>query len=281
VQGDQVIRFLDGNEPHPSVVWYRSSEKTVVGRIAKQNLGSRQSGVIGDFVRSPKFNLGKGHPVHVAGRNLAASDVVSEILAYLHNDVMREERRLKNISLERAVVTIPVTMHGPARQELREAAHKAGIRIHQFVHEPLAALYGYLRAYPNFRRRIAELENKVALVFDWGGGTLDLTLCKFVHGSLVQIANRGDTEVGGDRFDEAIADWVRESTESNILFRLVAKTLNWRKPGSSNSASSPRSSFPLRTVRSFSSAILCSALVRNIRSKWLLQRMIYSVLAIT
>ncbi len=210
VQGDRVIHFLDGNEPHPSVVWYRSGDATVVGRIAKENLGSRQSGVIGDFVRSPKFNLGKGHPVYVAGRNLAASDVVSEILAFLRNDVMREERGLKDISFERAVVTIPVTMHGPARQELREAAHKAGLRIHQFVHEPLAALYGHLRAHPDFRRRIAELENKVALVFDWGGGTLDLTLCKFMRGSLVQIANRGDTDVGGDRFDEAIADWVRE-----------------------------------------------------------------------
>jgi molecular chaperone DnaK len=210
VQGDRVIHFLDGNEPHPSVVWYRSGEITVVGRVAKENLGSRQSGVIGDFVRSPKFNLGKGHPVYVAGRNLAASDVVSEILAFLRNDVMRKDRGLKDISFERAVVTIPVTMHGPARQELREAAHKAGLRIHQFVHEPLAALYGHLRAHPDFRRRIAELENKVALVFDWGGGTLDLTLCKFMRGSLVQIGNRGDTEVGGDRFDEAIADWVRE-----------------------------------------------------------------------
>ena len=210
MQDGQVIRFLDADEPHPSVVWYRSGEETVVGRVAKENLGSRQSGVIGNFVRSPKFNLGKGHPVHVAGRDLAASDIVSEILAFLRNDVMREDRALKEINFERAIVTIPVTMHGPARQEFREAAHKAGLRIHQFVHEPLAALYGHLRAHPDFGRRVAELENKVALVFDWGGGTLDLTLCKFIRGSLVQIGNRGDTEVGGDRFDEAIADWVRE-----------------------------------------------------------------------
>ena len=210
VQDGQVIRFLDADEPHPSVIWYRSGEETVVGRVAKENLGSRQSGVIGNFVRSPKSRLGRGQPEHVAGRNLAVSDIVSEILAFLRKDVMREERGLKEINFERAVVTIPVTMHGPARQELREAAHKAGLRIHQFVHEPLAALYGHLRAQPDFGRRIAELENKVALVFDWGGGTLDLTLCKFMRGSLVQIGNRGDTEVGGDHFDEEIADWVRE-----------------------------------------------------------------------
>ncbi len=49
VQDGQVIRFLDADEPHPSVVWYRSGEETVVGRVAKENLGSRQSGVIGNL----------------------------------------------------------------------------------------------------------------------------------------------------------------------------------------------------------------------------------------
>ncbi|HXR35368.1 MAG TPA: Hsp70 family protein, partial [Candidatus Binataceae bacterium] len=90
-----------------------------------------------------------------------------------------------------------------------DAAHKACLRIHQFVHEPLAALYGYLRSQPDFKRRCAELENRAALVVDWGGGTLDLTLCKFMRGALVQIGNQGDAGVGGDRFDEAIADHVR------------------------------------------------------------------------
>lgn len=51
---------------------------------------------------------------------------------------------------------------------------------------------------------MAELEGQTTLVFDWGGGTLDLTLCKFIGGTLVQIQNKGDNNVGGDRFDERL-----------------------------------------------------------------------------
>ena len=84
-------------------------------------------------------------------------------------------------------MSIPIQMTGLARRELREAANKAGFRIWQFVHEPLAALYAFLRSDPEFNRRLAELEGRVVLVFDWGGGTLDLTLCKFSAGTFVRI----------------------------------------------------------------------------------------------
>jgi len=106
-------------------------------------------------------------------------------------------------------MTIPVNMGGRARRELRQAASDAGIRVHQFVHEPLAALYGYLREQPEWRRAMAELEGKLVLVFDWGGGTLDLTLCQLVSGTLVQVHNRGDGRVGGDQFDERLRHLVR------------------------------------------------------------------------
>jgi molecular chaperone DnaK len=99
---------------------------------------------------------------------------------------------------------VPVTMDGRGRRALRRAAQLAGFDIHQFVHEPLAALYGYLRGSADSRRRMAELEGRRALVFDWGGGTLDLTLCMVSDGSLIQIHNVGDPDVGGDRFDERL-----------------------------------------------------------------------------
>ena len=60
----------------------------------------------------------------------------------------------------------------------------AGIHVEQFVHEPLAALYGHLRPKPDFHQQLATLRDQVVLVFDWGGGTLDLTLCRFETGAL-------------------------------------------------------------------------------------------------
>jgi hypothetical protein len=199
----------EDNLPHPSVVWYRGSE-TIVGRRAKQHLSQTGATVIGDLVRSSKMFLGSGSNIHVGGVDRVPSDVVAEILKHIRADALA--RKYRGEQFEKAIITIPVNMAGRARRDLRDAALKAGLHIVQFVHEPLAALYGYLRSLPEltFKRRMAELEGQIALVFDWGGGTLDLTLCKFVGGTLVQIANKGDDKVGGDRFDDILVRNARD-----------------------------------------------------------------------
>ena len=207
IEGDQAVALLDQGRPHPSVVWYHGTE-CVVGRKAKTQLSERAVGVVGDFVRSPKRYLGTGESIHVAGRILKPAEVVAEIVRYL-----REHARSRGLSgreFDRAVLTIPVHLTGQGRQELREAAGGAGIRVDQFVHEPLAALYGHLRPLPDFRRELAALRDQEVLVFDWGGGTLDLTLCRFQRGTVVQIQNLGNDLVGGDRFDERLVNFVKE-----------------------------------------------------------------------
>src|SRR3954453_12687744 len=194
---------------HPSVVLYRG-EETIVGRRAKDQLDVSGVGVIGDAVRSPKAQLGSGHAIHVAGAPREPREVVSEILAHVRTEAISHPgNRETGSEFAEAVMTIPVNMEGRARRELRQAAADAGILVRQFVHEPLAALYGYLREQPDWRRAMTELEGKLVLVFDWGGGTLDLTLCQLVRGTLVQVHNRGDGRVGGDQFDERLRHLVR------------------------------------------------------------------------
>lgn len=184
--------------PHPSVVWYNGAE-IVVGRQAKEHMGQLGLGVFGDVVRSPKMFLGSTTGIHVGGVSRPAAEVVSDILRYLKEQALQSGE--KDQTFDRAVLTVPVSMDGRARLELRQAALAAGIHVHQFVHEPLAALYGHLRAQDNFAEMSARMEGRLALVYDWGGGTLDLTLCRLHHGTLVQILNLGDQEVGGDKFD--------------------------------------------------------------------------------
>jgi molecular chaperone DnaK (HSP70) len=133
--------------------------------------------------------------------------VVADVIAYLKADAT--DRRLADVTFDQAVMTIPVAMDGRARRELRDAALRSGIRVIQFVHEPLAALYAYLRRQPDFNRAVAELEGELVLVFDWGGGTLDLTLCTITKGTLTQVANLGNDRVGGDRFDDLLRNEVR------------------------------------------------------------------------
>src|ERR1035437_10619384 len=193
-----VLLDLKTGRAHPSVVWYNGAE-IVVGGQAKEHRGQLGLGVFGDVVRSPKMFLGSTTGIHVGGVSRPAAEVVSDILRYLKEQAL--QRGEKDQTFDRAVLTVPVSMDGRARLELRQAALAAGTHVHQFVQEPLAALYGYLRALPEFEEVRSRLERRLVLVFDWGGGTLDLTLCRLHHGTLLQILNLGDQEVGGDKLD--------------------------------------------------------------------------------
>ena len=195
------------DRPHPSVVWYRAGE-VIVGRKARENLDAGAEAITGSFVRSPKRLLDQDAPVHVGGRDLDPRDVIAAVIQFLREDA--GNARAVNYELKRAVMTIPVRLDGAGRRRLREAARKANIGVVQFVHEPLSALYAYLRSQTDYRRRLAELDGCRILVFDWGGGTLDLTLCQVQRDQIVQIANIGDDDVGGDRFDELIRNEVRD-----------------------------------------------------------------------
>ena len=202
IEGDRCISFTDNGLPHPSVVCYEGDE-VVVGRKARERLATAGLGVIGNVVRSPKTLLGK-HSVYVDGVSRSPRQMVADIVRFVAEHASDE----RQADYSRAVVTIPVDMNGERRRDLREAFRLAGITIDQFVHEPLAALYGHLRTQPDFASEIRRLDRQYMLVFDWGGGTLDLTLCRLVDGYLVQIANHGCSHLGGDVIDEAIMNEV-------------------------------------------------------------------------
>ncbi len=199
----------DTRKPHPSVVWYRGTEK-VVGSEARAHLDNIDSAGSDGFVRSPKMKLRQSSPLYVQGQMREPVDVVAEVLRHLREDAARPRGGGKPFELAKAVMTVPVDFEGRQRRALREAAGKAGIGVVQFVHEPAAALYAYLRSRPDFREELARLENRFVVVFDWGGGTLDLTLCKVLGGTLVQVASSGDNTIGGDVFDERLRNFVRD-----------------------------------------------------------------------
>ena len=203
IKGGRAIYLLDDEGlPFPSVVCYEGT-KTIVGREAKERLGEAGLGIKGNTVRSPKYLLGR-ESVFIEGVEHSPVDIVSDVVGYVARQVesSRLGKSLKGIN--RAVVTIPVDMPGYRRAALRDAFRIAGISIDQFVHEPLAALYGFFRSQDDIAATLRKYDRKLILVFDWGGGTLDLTLCRLMNGMLVQIANDGTDEVGGDVFDDTI-----------------------------------------------------------------------------
>jgi actin-like ATPase involved in cell morphogenesis len=210
VVGDRALALVDQvtRRPHPSVLWYRGAG-VVVGRTARENMDLTETGAPPGFVRSPKMSLRRDGPIFVDGRPIEPADAVAEVFRHLKDDAAQPRESAPGRNLGRAVLTIPVDFGGPERRALRQAATKAGIGVIQFVHEPVAALYAYLRSRADVRRELARLEGRSVLVFDWGGGTLDLTLCRIQGGAIMQVVNLGDSEVGGDRFDERLRNFVR------------------------------------------------------------------------
>jgi molecular chaperone DnaK (HSP70) len=203
----KISSFDDTGRPHPSVVRYEG-DQVICGRRARDKLEHLGIGVLGNTVRGPKKLLGKEH-VNVDGRVMTPVGVIADYINHLieHARASDEEQVA---DLTRAVVTIPVALDGRGRQDLREALLQAGVHVDTFVHEPLAALYGYFKDLDNTHDALSFYEDRMILVFDWGGGTLDLTLCKVVNGALVQILNRGNNSVGGDYLDDAILSYVTD-----------------------------------------------------------------------
>lgn len=205
VNGDAVLSFLDNDQPIPSVISFEGG-KVEVGRKARERLASSGLGVQGSTVRSPKSLLGKQDLI-IDGIRRDPVKMVEYVVGYVRDFVLKN-KAAKGMDMDRVVATIPVNMDGQRRGLLRQAFRQAGMSIVQFVHEPLAALYGYLRTSENGSDLIKRYEDRLLLVFDWGGGTLDLTLCRILDGMLVQVANDGTDEVGGDIFDEELRNEV-------------------------------------------------------------------------
>lgn len=200
VRGNRTINYLDDEQrPIPSVVCYEGMQK-ILGREAKERLAQAGLGVQGNIIRSPKMYLGRDS-VFLGGTEKSPVEIVADVVRHVLQQAQSVGHDVGDIS--GAVVTIPVDMEGHRRRALRDAFRLAGLRIVQFVHEPLAALYGLFKVQdlPTMLRRY---DKKLILVFDWGGGTLDLTLCRPMEDTVVQLMSDGTDEVGGDVFDEAI-----------------------------------------------------------------------------
>lgn len=201
----QVTSFTDRDRPHPSVIRYEN-DQIICGKEAREKLEHSGTGVLGNTVRGPKKLLGKEH-LTIEGVVKTPIEVITHYIRFLLEHA-KEEDIEKIADLTHAVVTIPVALDGRGRRALREALLNAGVYVDTFVHEPLAALYAYFKDKENTFNTLLSYEGKTVLVFDWGGGTLDLTLCKILDGSIVQILNRGNNKVGGDYIDDAIFNYV-------------------------------------------------------------------------
>jgi actin-like ATPase involved in cell morphogenesis len=138
----------------------------------------------------------------ILGERRPAWQIAADIFRFLRDQAHHSYEE----NIENAVVTVPIYYDGRARAELRRAANAAGIEIKTFIHEPFAAVIGYCYS---SGIAIENLNGTNIMVFDWGGGTLDITIARVKDGCIFEVATGGLKDIAGDYFDSHLEKFAR------------------------------------------------------------------------
>lgn len=197
---------LEGN-PYPSIVAiHKETGEVLSGLEVRQN--REQLAEEYEIITSIKSYLATDRVWEIAGKSWGAKEIASYIFKGLKETVYMKS----GLKLDRAMVSVPGGFSADKRKDLREAARIAGIDITGFVSESTAAVFHNYKII-NYHKYIA--------VFDWGGGTLDVSIVENNEGHIYEKSVRS-LKLGGDDIDKKIArklhDTVLKSKQQNILF---------------------------------------------------------------
>jgi len=210
----EYFSYEDGRiAPVSSTVWYHD-ENIVVGTEARDKINSFSDVDGHHFEKSIKLTLGLNKSINIFGREVQPYKVAADIIKHLkHKAIYEHDAENLGIIVDKAVFTVPVKFSGKQRRELRKAANEAGIEVITFIHEPFAAIVGYYFTHTKASsaneiiENLEKLDGKYLLTFDWGGGTLDVTVVKVENGKMKELGTAELSGLAGDKFDEDIALW--------------------------------------------------------------------------
>ncbi|MDM8518533.1 Hsp70 family protein [Anaerolineales bacterium HSG6] len=173
----------------PSVVAYSEQAGWLVGRPALNQYTLDPD----NTVRSIKRDMGSDKRVTLGGRELRPQ----EISAFILRELKSIAEEALGESIEKAVLTVPAYFTNAQRQATKEAGAIAGLEVVRIINEPTAAALAY---------GLGDEEDQMALVYDLGGGTFDVSLVEMTGGVVEVRASHGDTRLGGDDFDMLLAE---------------------------------------------------------------------------
>ncbi len=188
-----VIPNAEGGRTTPSVVAFSKQGEVLVGEIAKRQAITNPDRT----VRSVKRHMGeKDWKFSADGKDYLPQQLSSFILQKLKKDA---ESYLGS-TVDEAVVTVPAYFDDSQRQATKEAGEIAGLKVLRIINEPTAAALAYGLEKGSTDERI--------LVFDLGGGTFDVSILEIGEGVFEVKSTHGDTQLGGDDWDQKIIDWL-------------------------------------------------------------------------
>lgn len=204
----KAFRVLYGEDgvPFPSVVAVKDEgtdkPKVRFGRRVKTQIATMQDEGY-TVIKSIKTALGEDMKYEIGSLRTTPTKVVTYLVSAIRQYLAKNPQR--PVKIDEATVAVPVDFTTTQRNELCKAFEKAGIRVKKLVSESMAAYIRNRDAVKGFSR---------VAVFDWGGGTLDISLLEVQKGKVYEIATTG-WKVAGDMIDETIAEFVHNQLISS------------------------------------------------------------------
>jgi molecular chaperone DnaK len=208
-----VVHNSEGARTTPSVVAYTKEGERLEGQLAKRQsvlnpegtifsakrfIGRKYSEVASEIEIVPyKVESGSNDAVRftIRGKQVTPEEISAQVLRKLVNDASN----YLGEKINKAVITVPAYFNDAQRQATRDAGRIAGLEVLRVINEPTAAALAY---------GLEKKTNETIMVFDLGGGTFDVSILEVGDGLCEVRSTAGDTHLGGDDFDKALADWL-------------------------------------------------------------------------
>ena len=223
----KVIPNEEGGRTTPSVVAFTKSGERLVGQVAKRQaitnpentvysikrfMGRRLNEVGDEMKMVPYKVVAKGDNVGVLaqGKEYTAPEISAMILQKLK----KAAEDYLGQSVTEAVITVPAYFNDAQRQATKDAGKIAGLDVKRIVNEPTAAALAY---------GLDKKKDETIAVYDFGGGTFDISILEVGEGVMEVKSTNGDTHLGGDNLDQRIVDWLIGEFKSDTGLDLHAK----------------------------------------------------------
>jgi molecular chaperone DnaK len=210
-----VIANQEGGRTTPSVVAFAKGGERLVGQVAKRQAVTNAE----NTVYSIKRFMGRRHDevneemkmvpykvvrssngdarVEINGKEFSPPEVSAMILQKLKTAA----EDYTGQKVEKAVITVPAYFNDAQRQATKDAGRIAGLEVLRIINEPTAAALAY---------GLDKKKDETIAVYDFGGGTFDISILEVGEGVVEVKATNGDTHLGGDNIDQRIIDWIIE-----------------------------------------------------------------------
>jgi molecular chaperone DnaK len=181
-----------GGKAFPSYVAFTKDGQLLVGEPARRQAATNPEGT----VQAAKRKMGSDHVYRIYGKEYTPQ----QISAFILQKVKRDAEAYLGEGVQQAVITVPAYFNDNQRQATKDAGAIAGLEVLRIINEPTAACLAY-------GLDKAGKEQKI-LVFDLGGGTLDVTIMDMAQGVFEVKSTSGDTQLGGTDMDLALVDYI-------------------------------------------------------------------------